>query len=77
MQYDHTGVRKASFVIIDPQANVSDSYSPNLKGFDERAYLSAKAVVGDEDPYQRNKFNQAVSDRIPSNRAIIDTRSYR
>ena len=77
MQYDHTGQQKAVFTVIDPQATGNDSYSPNLKGFDEGAYLSAKALAGDEDAYKRNKFNQAVSDAIPINRAISDTRAYR
>ena len=77
LQYDHTNSRKAAYVLVDQQATGNGSYSPNLKGFDEHAYLAAKALVGEEDPYKRNKFNQAVSDSIPVNRAITDTRSYR
>ena len=77
MQYDHTNQQKTAFVVINPHGTGNDSYSPNLKGFDEHAYLSAKTLVGNEDPYKRNKFNQAVSDTIPINRAISDTRSFR
>ena len=43
--------------------------------FDEKSYIEAKAVKPGEDAYVRNKFNQAASDKLPSNRAIPDTRS--
>ena len=42
--------------------------------FDDAAYLAAGALGPDEDPYEANKFNQAASDRIKSDRAVPDTR---
>ena len=43
--------------------------------FDERSYIDAKKVQDGEDAYSRNKFNQAASDKLASNRVIPDTRS--
>ena len=43
--------------------------------FDERSYIDAKMVHEGEDAYSRNKFNQAASDKLPSNRVVPDTRS--
>ena len=43
--------------------------------FDEKAYIESKLVKEGEDAYAKNKFNQAASDRLASNRAIPDTRS--
>ena len=43
--------------------------------FDERSYIDAKKVLEGEDAYSRNKFNQAESDKLASNRVIPDTRS--
>ena len=42
--------------------------------FDEREYISAGTVAPGEDTYARNKFNQAASDSLASDRAIPDTR---
>ncbi|XP_031807087.1 polypeptide N-acetylgalactosaminyltransferase 14 [Sarcophilus harrisii] len=42
--------------------------------FEERRYLSAKKWQVGQDPYKLYSFNQRESDRIPSNRAIRDTR---
>jgi hypothetical protein len=44
--------------------------------FDERGYIERGRLHTGEDPYQRNKFNQAESDRLPSNRDIPDTRHH-
>ncbi|XP_072939154.1 polypeptide N-acetylgalactosaminyltransferase 2 [Epargyreus clarus] len=41
--------------------------------FDEGGYVSGGAR--DNDPYVRNRFNQAASDQLPSNRAVPDTRN--
>ncbi|XP_041988565.1 polypeptide N-acetylgalactosaminyltransferase 2-like [Aricia agestis] len=41
--------------------------------FDEAGYVAGGAK--DNDPYVRNRFNQAASDNLPSNRAIPDTRN--
>ncbi|XP_048393068.1 polypeptide N-acetylgalactosaminyltransferase 16 isoform X2 [Stegostoma tigrinum] len=45
--------------------------------FDEKAYLSSKPLKPGDDPYGRHAFNQQESDRLPSDRAIRDTRHYR
>ncbi|KAG8310125.1 Polypeptide N-acetylgalactosaminyltransferase 2 [Homalodisca vitripennis] len=43
--------------------------------FDERGYVAGGGLRLGEDPYNRNKFNQAASDRLASNRDIPDTRN--
>ncbi|XP_068088890.1 polypeptide N-acetylgalactosaminyltransferase 14 isoform X1 [Hyperolius riggenbachi] len=45
--------------------------------FDERRYLNAQRWKPGEDPYRLYAFNQRESERIPSDRAIKDTRHYR
>lgn len=45
--------------------------------FNEKAYIDKKRVKHGQDAYTRHKFNQAVSDDIPSNREIPDVRNYR
>ena len=41
---------------------------------DEEAYVAAATLRPGDDAYSRNKFNQAESDRLPSNRQIPYTR---
>ncbi|XP_026315313.1 polypeptide N-acetylgalactosaminyltransferase 2 isoform X2 [Hyposmocoma kahamanoa] len=41
--------------------------------FDEAGYVTGGTK--DADPYVRNRFNQAASDNLPSNRAVPDTRN--
>ncbi|KAM6915590.1 polypeptide N-acetylgalactosaminyltransferase 14 isoform 2-T2 [Xenentodon cancila] len=48
-----------------------------LEGFDERTYLNARRWKPGDDPYTLYAFNQRESERIPSNRALKDTRHYR
>ncbi|AWP20412.1 Polypeptide N-acetylgalactosaminyltransferase [Scophthalmus maximus] len=48
-----------------------------LEGFDERSYASARRWKPGDDPYALYAFNQRESERIPSNRALRDTRHYR
>ena len=43
--------------------------------FAEKSYIAGDSLKVGEDKYARNKFNQEVSDKIPSNRKIPDTRS--
>ena len=48
----------------------------NVREFlDEGAYIAAATLRPGADAYSRNKFNQAESDRIPSNRPVPDTRN--
>lgn len=42
--------------------------------FNELEYISKGRLASEKDAYVRNKFNQLVSDSIPSDRAIPDTR---
>jgi polypeptide N-acetylgalactosaminyltransferase len=42
--------------------------------FDEKLYLAGDALKQGEDVYGRNQFNQAVSDKVPSDRTVPDTR---
>ncbi|XP_038130331.1 polypeptide N-acetylgalactosaminyltransferase 14-like [Cyprinodon tularosa] len=48
-----------------------------LEGFDERSYLNARRWKPGDDPYTLYAFNQRESERIPSDRALRDTRHYR
>ena len=48
-----------------------------LEGFDERSYLNARRWRPGDDPYTLYAFNQRESERIPSNRALRDTRHHR
>lgn len=41
--------------------------------FDEGGYVAGGSK--DQDPYVRNRFNQAASDNLPSNRIVPDTRN--
>lgn len=45
--------------------------------FEERRYLSARKWKGGEDPYRLHAFNQRESERMPSDRAVRDTRHHR
>lgn len=62
--------------LIDWQ--ISDAeWEDMLEGFDERSYLSARRWRPGDDPYTLYAFNQRESERIPSNRALRDTRHNR
>lgn len=64
------------FLMIDGQ--ISDAeWEDMLEGFDERSYLNARRWKPGDDPYTLYAFNQRESERIPSNRALRDTRHYR
>ncbi|XP_013142417.1 PREDICTED: polypeptide N-acetylgalactosaminyltransferase 2-like [Papilio polytes] len=57
-------------------ASPEDNYGTGSTGktyFDEGGYVSGDKR--DKDPYVRNRFNQAASDNLPSNRAVPDTRN--
>lgn len=57
---------------------ISDAeWEDMLEGFDERSYLNARRWRPGDDPYTLYAFNQRESERIPSNRALRDTRHYR
>ena len=45
--------------------------------FDEEAYIAKTKIGPGQDAYARNKFNQAASDKLKSNRDIPDTRNPR
>uniref|UniRef100_A0A4W4HIP2 Polypeptide N-acetylgalactosaminyltransferase n=1 Tax=Electrophorus electricus TaxID=8005 RepID=A0A4W4HIP2_ELEEL len=48
-----------------------------LEEFEEKSYLSAHRWRPGQDPYSLYAFNQRESERVPSNRALRDTRHYR
>uniref|UniRef100_A0A8B9JXH1 Polypeptide N-acetylgalactosaminyltransferase n=1 Tax=Astyanax mexicanus TaxID=7994 RepID=A0A8B9JXH1_ASTMX len=48
-----------------------------LEEFEEKNYLTAHRWKPGQDPYSLYAFNQRESERIPSNRALRDTRHYR
>ncbi|XP_040925387.1 polypeptide N-acetylgalactosaminyltransferase 14-like isoform X8 [Betta splendens] len=56
---------------------ISDAeWEDMLEGFDERSYLNARRWRPGDDPYTLYAFNQRESERIPSNRALRDTRHH-
>ncbi|VVC91583.1 unnamed protein product, partial [Leptidea sinapis] len=62
--------------VEEPESSpASEEYGTGSTGryFDEGGYIAGGAK--DIDPYVRNRFNQAASDALPSNRAIPDTRN--
>lgn len=62
-------------IMATGRTNSHHGNSPNeWQYFDESGYIKAGALRPGEDPYIRNRFNQAASDALPSNRAIPDTR---
>ncbi len=55
----------------------NDENKISWKYFNEKEYISKATVAPNGDAYIRNKFNQAASDQIASNRQIPDTRNYK
>jgi polypeptide N-acetylgalactosaminyltransferase len=55
----------------------NDENKISWKYFNEKEYISKATVAPNGDVYIRNKFNQAASDQIASNRDIPDTRNYK
>lgn len=52
-----------------------DASQPRKLFLDEEAYVAAATLRPGDDAYSRNKFNQAESDKLPSNRVVPDTRN--
>ena len=48
-----------------------------LDQFEEKHYLSVRRWKPGQDPYRLYAFNQRECERIPSNRALRDSRHYR
>lgn len=60
---------------VDDDENLGSRISRGIESFfDEAGYVARGALIPGENPYNRNKFNQAASDKLPSNRPIPDTR---
>uniref|UniRef100_A0A671QJA0 polypeptide N-acetylgalactosaminyltransferase n=1 Tax=Sinocyclocheilus anshuiensis TaxID=1608454 RepID=A0A671QJA0_9TELE len=58
--------------------DISDAeWDDLLEEFEEKSYLNAHRWKPGQDPYSLYAFNQRESERIPSNRALRDTRHYR
>ncbi|XP_036437088.1 polypeptide N-acetylgalactosaminyltransferase 14 isoform X2 [Colossoma macropomum] len=59
------------------EKEISDTeWDDLLEEFEEKNYLSAHRWKPGQDPYSLYAFNQRESERIPSNRALRDTRHY-
>lgn len=54
---------------------VGDLTGVEWRYFDETAFIQGNTLQAGEDAYARNKFNQAASDKVASNRDVPDTRS--
>jgi len=55
--------------------SVGDLTGVEWRYFDEKAFIEGNTLQAGEDAYARNKFNQAASDKVASNREVPDTRS--
>lgn len=61
----------------EPGKQLSEAeWDDMLERFDERGYLNARRWKPGDDPYALYAFNQRESERIPSNRALTDTRHH-
>jgi len=73
-------VRVSAYLTVQPiQSAVHEDYSHHSdklqwQYFDERAYVDKTKLRPGQDAYARNKFNQAASDQLKSNREIPDSR---
>uniref|UniRef100_A0A3Q3AK02 Polypeptide N-acetylgalactosaminyltransferase n=1 Tax=Kryptolebias marmoratus TaxID=37003 RepID=A0A3Q3AK02_KRYMA len=66
------------FLVFFWLLQISDAeWDDMMEGFDERSYLNARRWKPGDDPYTLYAFNQRESERIPSDRALKDTRHYR
>lgn len=64
--------------VFPSPGQISDAeWEDMLDRFDERSYLNARRWKPGDDPYTLYAFNQRESERIPSNRALRDTRHFR
>ncbi|XP_053736595.1 polypeptide N-acetylgalactosaminyltransferase 14 isoform X2 [Synchiropus splendidus] len=60
----------------EPKQISEADWDDMLDGFDERSYLSVRRWRPGDDPYRLYAFNQRESERVPSNRALPDTRHH-
>ena len=67
--YEEDEDEEADTVFGSPVTGIAFEY------FDERAYIQSGGLKPGEDVYGRNKFNQAASDELASNRDVPDTRN--
>uniref|UniRef100_A0A8C2J3D2 Polypeptide N-acetylgalactosaminyltransferase n=1 Tax=Cyprinus carpio TaxID=7962 RepID=A0A8C2J3D2_CYPCA len=69
-----TCIKKRSSYSLYP---LNAEWDDLLEEFEEKNYLNAHRWKPGQDPYSLYAFNQRESERIPSNRALRDTRHYR
>lgn len=72
-QYDHRPLHER---LSDQQFPVDAKQNPNTLRFNETVYILGSSR-DNTDAYKKNAFNQAESDKLPSNRKIPDTRHSR
>ena len=58
----------------DERSKTHESDKLEWQYFDEKAYVDKTKLKPGQDAYARNKFNQAASDKLMSNREIPDSR---
>lgn len=59
---------------VSEGSNIYENDKLQWQYFDERAYVDKTKLKPGQDAYARNKFNQAASDQLMSNREIPDSR---
>ena len=62
--------------VVSPHGPVKILEDTRLKWqyFDEKSYVDKTRIRPGQDAYARNKFNQAASDQLKSDRSIMDSR---
>lgn len=77
LQEENIALRLIKQHVEEPESSPAspEEYGTGSTGryFDEAGYVAGGSK--DNDPYVRNRFNQAASDNLPSNRAVPDTRN--
>ena len=59
---------------VQPASPSHENSKLQWQYFDEKAYIDKTKLQHGQDAYKRNKFNQAASDQLMSNREIPDSR---
>ena len=69
------GTKRTSIIMPNKTPAYHEHSLDSEKYFDESSYIEKTKLKPGQDAYKRNKFNQAASDALTSNRNIPDTRN--